>query len=43
MINFTFQKEVSDIPMILPVELFIVEEETDVPEVQEEINEILPT
>ena len=43
MINFTFQKEVSDIPMILPVEMFIVEEETAAPEFQEEINEIIPT
>ena len=43
MINFTFQKEVSDIPMILPVEMFIVEEETAALEFQEEINEIIPT
>jgi len=43
MINFTFQKEVSDIPMILPVEMFIVEEETAAPEFQQEINEIIPT
>ena len=43
MINFTFQKEVSDILMILPVEMFIVEEETAAPEFQEEINEIIPT
>ena len=43
MINFTFQKEVSDIPMILPVEMFIVEEETAAPEFQEEVNEIIPT
>ena len=43
LINFTFQKEVSDIPMILPVEMFIVEEETAAPEFQEEINEIIPT
>ena len=28
MINFTFQKEISDIPMILPVEMFLAEEET---------------
>ena len=43
MINFTFQKEISDIPMILPVEMFIVEEETAAPEFTEEINEIVPT
>ena len=43
MINFTFQKEISDIPMILPIEMFIVEEETAAPEFQEEINEIIPT
>ncbi|MDB0032048.1 hypothetical protein N9E32_02020 [Alphaproteobacteria bacterium] len=43
MINFTFQKEVSDIPLILPVEMFIVEEETAAPEFQEEVNEIIPT
>ena len=43
MINFTFQKEVSDIPMILPIEMFIVEEETAAPEFQEKINEIIPT
>ena len=43
MINFTFQKEVSDIPMILPIEMFIVEEETAAPEFQEEVNEIIPT
>ena len=43
MINFTFQKEISDIPMILPVEMFIVEEETAAPQFTEEINEIIPT
>ncbi len=43
MINFTFQKEISDIPMILPVEMFIVEEETAAPEFIEEVNEIIPT
>ena len=43
MINFTFQKEISDIPMILPVEMFIVEEETAAPEFVEEVNEIIPT
>ncbi len=43
MINFTFQKEISDIPMILPVEMFILEEETAAPEFTQEINEIIPT
>ena len=43
MINFTFEKKISDIPMILPVEMFIVEEETAAPEFVEEINEIIPT
>ena len=43
MINFTFQKEISDIPMILPIEMFIVEENTAAPEFVEEINEIVPT
>ena len=43
MINFTFQKEISDVPMILPVEMFIVEEDTAAPEFIEEINEIIPT
>ena len=43
MINFTFQKEISDIPMILPIEMFIVEENTEAPEFVEEINEIVPT
>ena len=43
MINFTFQKEISDIPMILPVEMFIIEEQTVAPEFVEEINEIVPT
>tara|TARA_B100001027_G_scaffold101113_1_gene69435 strand:- start:296 stop:736 length:441 start_codon:yes stop_codon:yes gene_type:complete len=43
MINFTFEKKISDIPMILPVEMFIVEEETAAPEFVEEINEIVPT
>ena len=43
MINFTFQKEISDIPMILPVEMFIIEEQTAAPEFVEEINEIVPT
>ena len=43
MINFTFKKEISDIPMILPIEMFIVEEETAAPEFVEEINEIVPT
>ena len=43
MINFTFQKEISDVPMILPVEMFIVEEETAAPEFVEEVNEIIPT
>ena len=43
MINFTFEKKISDIPMILPIEMFIVEEETSAPEFVEEINEIVPT
>tara|TARA_B100001057_G_scaffold315806_1_gene315950 strand:+ start:421 stop:1299 length:879 start_codon:yes stop_codon:yes gene_type:complete len=43
MINFTFEKKISDIPMILPIEMFIVEEETAAPEFVEEINEIVPT
>ncbi len=43
MINFTFQKEISDVPMILPVEMFLVEEKTAAPEFVEEINEIVPT
>ena len=43
MINFTFEKKISDIPMILPIEMFIVEEETAAPEFNEEINEIIPT
>ena len=43
MINFTFEKKISDIPMILPVEMFIVEEETAAPEFKQEINEIVPT
>ena len=43
MINFTFQKEISDIPMILPVEMFIIEEQTAAPEFVEEVNEIVPT
>ena len=43
MINFTFEEKISDIPMILPVEMFIIEEETAAPEFVEEINEIVPT
>ncbi len=43
MINFTFEKKISDIPMILPIDMFIVEEETAAPEFVEEINEIVPT
>ena len=43
MINFTFKEEITDIPMILPVEMFIVEEDTAAPEFQEEVNEIIPT
>ena len=43
MINFTFEKKISDIPMILPIEMFIIEEETSAPEFVEEINEIVPT
>jgi hypothetical protein len=43
MINFTFQKEISDVPMILPVEMFIIEEQTAAPEFVEEVNEIVPT
>ena len=43
MINFTFEKKIRDIPMILPVEMFIIEEETAAPEFVEEINEIVPT
>ena len=39
MINFTFEKKISDIPMILPVEMFIIEEETAAPEFVQEINE----
>ena len=43
MINFTFEKKISDIPMILPIEMFIIEEETAAPEFVEEINKIVPT
>ena len=43
MINFTFEKKISDIPMILPIEMFIIEEKTAAPEFVEEINEIVPT
>jgi len=43
MINFTFKEEITDIPLILPVEMFIVEEETTAPEFQQEVNEIMPT
>ena len=43
MINFTFEKKISDIPMILPIEMFIVEEETAAPQFVEEINVIVPT
>ncbi len=43
MINFTFEKTISDTPMILPIEMFIVEEQTAAPEFAEEINEIVPT
>ena len=43
MINFTFEKKISDIPMILPIDMFIIEEETAAPEFVEEINEIVPT
>ena len=43
MINFTFEKKISDNPIILPVEMFIIEEETAAPEFVEEINEIVPT
>ena len=43
MINFTFEKKISDIPMILPVEMFIIEEDTAAPEFVQEINEIVPT
>ena len=40
MINFTFEKKISDIPMILPIEMFIIEEETAAPEFVEEINAV---
>ena len=43
MINFTFEKKIRNIPMILPIEMFIIEEETAAPEFVEEINEIVPT
>ena len=43
MINFTFDKKISDIPMILPIDMFIVEEDTAAPEFTQEINEIVPT
>ena len=43
MINFTFEKKISDIPMILPIDMFIIEEETAAPEFVEEVNEIVPT
>ena len=43
MINFTFDKKISDIPMILPIDMFIVEEDTTAPEFTQEINEIIPT
>ena len=43
MISLTFNKDkITDIPLILPVEMFIVEEETAAPEFKQEVNEIIP-
>ena len=43
MINLTFNKDkITDIPLILPVEMFIVEEKTAAPEFKKEVNEIIP-
>tara|TARA_X000000368_G_C23049032_1_gene720460 strand:+ start:2180 stop:3208 length:1029 start_codon:yes stop_codon:yes gene_type:complete len=43
MISLTFNKDkITDIPLILPVEMFIVEETTVAPEFDQEINEIVP-
>tara|TARA_B110000238_G_scaffold138103_1_gene148811 strand:+ start:831 stop:1670 length:840 start_codon:yes stop_codon:yes gene_type:complete len=43
MISLTFNKDkITDIPLILPVEMFIVEEKTAAPEFKQEVNEIIP-
>jgi len=43
MISLTFNEDkITDIPLILPVEMFIVEEETAAPEFKQEVNEIIP-
>jgi CRISPR/Cas system-associated exonuclease Cas4 (RecB family) len=43
MISLTFNKDkITDIPLILPVEMFIVEEKTAAPEFKQEVNEVIP-
>ena len=43
MISFTFnENQITDVPLILPVEMFIVEEKTAAPEFEQEVNEIIP-
>ena len=43
MISFTFnENQITDIPLILPVEMFIIEEKTAAPEFKQEVNEIIP-
>lgn len=43
MVSLTFnENKITDIPLILPIEMFIVEEKTAAPEFKQEINEIIP-
>ena len=43
MISFTFnENQITDVPLILPVDMFIVEEKTAAPEFEQEVNEIIP-
>lgn len=43
MISFTFnENQITDVPLILPVEMFIVEEKTAAPEFEQKVNEIIP-
>ncbi len=43
MVSLSFNKDkITDIPLILPVEMFIIEDKTAAPEFKQEINEVIP-
>ncbi|MDC0861417.1 hypothetical protein OAQ08_02305 [Alphaproteobacteria bacterium] len=43
MVSLSFNKDkITDVPLILPVEMFIIEDKTAAPEFKQEINEVIP-